>query len=212
MISMRKHILMPSILVLALILLAIFLSPVFSKNGGEKEAQAFSTSFPATEVRDLSIALNGTSLNVRTGETDALLINTVDAAVETEFDGSRLTVSERKTFRRSAAIDIVLPEGYTFDNFSAALGAGNMTASNFSCGNIMISCDVGNVRLLLRDAPDMLNLNIGVGDAEITFPGKHQISIKAPYGLGDRDYAERFIVTDDTQYVINVSVGNTTLR
>ena len=212
MIHMRKHVLMTSILILALVMLAIFIPTVINKNSSEEAARTFSTAFPAAEVRDVSITLSGTSLNVRTGKIDALLLNTADVAVETEFDGSLLTVSEKETFKRSATIDIVLPEGLSLNDFSAALGAGNMTATDFSCGNITISCNVGNVWLLLGNTPDKMDLNVGVGDVHITFPGEHQFSIKAPYGLGNRDYAERFSVTDDAQYIIDVSVGNTTLR
>ena len=209
---MRKYVLLTCILVLILIMLAVFIPTLINQNGSEKAGQSFHTAFPAAEVRDLSITLSGTSLNVRPGETDALLLDTTDLEVETEFNGSRLTVSEKKTFRRSATMDIVLPEGFALNDFSAALGAGNLTATDFSCGSITISCNVGNVWLLLGNTPDKMDLNVGVGDASVTFPGEQQIRIQAPYGLGNRDYAERFIVTDDAQYKIDVSVGNTTLR
>ena len=209
---MKKYVLLAGSVILIVIALVLFVPAAFNRNGGEQATVASVMEFSSADVRNISVLLSKSSLSIGVGETDKLTVSANGAVVAADLKEGGLTVEERETRGRDASVVILLPAGAEPESVTAALGVGSLTVTDLSCSSIDTSSNVGDVVMKLAAKPDSMKLSVGTGDVSITFPGTEPIEITAPFGLGNRDYAERFRVTDTAAIVIDVAVGNTVLR
>ena len=164
------------------------------------------------EVSAVEIRLTSARLVLKTVETGTLSVTADGIQADTLFSEGLLSVTETRKTAKEATVTVCLGENVLLSAFSAETGAGNVSLQRLSCREATIDCKVGDIEIEFASIPEKLHLKTGTGDVSVQFPGTDQINIQAPYGLGARDYADRFTVTEKADIVIDVSAGNTTLR
>lgn len=207
--DMKKYMLIILCLILAVIALLLFLN----YRGRGDASQPFRTELGNAKISAVSIDIGKADLTVTVGGKGPVSIESAGITVASECtDGvlSVRTVSEATS--RKAFVNISLPEGTATDTCSISLGVGSLTVRDLPFREGTFNCGVGDSSLAFAAVPEKLEIRSGSGDVSAVFPGTDEIRIRAPFGLGGRDYAERFIVDDTADILIDVSLGNTTLR
>lgn len=210
---MKKYLLICCAVILAVIAAVIFIGNKMSVNSPDSTFVTV-TDLGEGPVSSVSVQLNAAGLAFA-GSTDgkvSVRAEGVSVSAGCADGGLRVSGIEGQS-PKNASVTVFLPKDTVLDSLSVSVGVGAFSAEDLRCRKAEIGCNVGAVTLSFADMPETLQLKTGTGDVSVTFPGTEQITLKAPYGLGGRDFSDRFLVDDKAEnYVIDVSVGNTTLR
>lgn len=165
-------------------------------------------------VVSFDAALKTAGLTIGFSEDGSVLVETENVKVTAENKNGAFTLREADgKGRTNASVLVLLPKDTALDSFACSLGAGSLCVPEAPAADaVTIDVLVGNVDMGLASVPETMSVKMGTGNVTLSFPGDGPVKIRAPYALGGREFAERFIVTDDAPVVIDVSVGNTVLR
>ncbi len=204
---MKKLIMIVCFAALAGIGIVLLLSRGSSDTDAAPAVYVFEDAVSAVEIH-----LASAQLVFDRGEAGKTTVTVTGTQAEAVFSEGMLSVTENGKMATKAIVTVSLSEDAFLSTFSAETGAGNVSLQRLNCREAAIDCKVGDVRIDFASMPERLHVKTGTGDVSIQFPGTEPIPIQAPFGLGARDFSDRFIVKEKAAIVIDVSAGNITLR
>lgn len=157
-------------------------------------------------VDDLEVQWKYGSVKIQFGKYDEITVTTNGNEVLIEENDGTLIVESNE--EKPSNLALCVPEDMPIQKFVFNGGVGEAELVDVNSKFVEVYANVMDIKCSFSVVPESLLYKTGTGDACIVFPGTDSISITAPFGLGGRDIADRFIVTKDGPLHIEVSVGN----
>lgn len=176
---------------------------------GTMESASSSNSVTTTvtgNVDDLEVQWKYGAVKIQFGEYDEITVTTNGEEVLIEENDGTLIVESNE--ERPSDLVICVPESLPIQRLVFNGGVGEAELVGVNSKSVEVYANVMDVKCSFSVVPERLLYKTGTGDASIVFPGTDSLVVTAPFGLGGRDIADRFIVKKESSLHIEVSVGN----